>query len=334
MWIIAVLPAIVALWCIALLFFCFRWWKTGLLFLLVGCAGNWYTQSIPLNPFTWRQVNVSEKKEGNIRILEYNICHKDEYLQPNLANYQALADFLLSKDADIMILPEHFGPYAPQLDSILHTHYPHSFASTLQYGYEEEAVFSRYPITACKRYQMDPDKILERHPDVDSTFVQWSKGGTMIYQVDLEIDQRAVTMVYVHMRSNNFDHAKEIADRKRDKLRNALQYMRSNYAYRAAEAEAVCDSLRDCQNPILICGDFNDVSGSYVLSLMQEKLELKDAWWERGMGPGFTFNDQHLLLRLDHLLYSSHFNLHGVSLLSSVEFSDHEPLLFDLELKP
>ncbi len=305
-----------------------------MLFLLVGCVGNWYTQSIPVNPFTWRQADENEKPENVIRILEYNICHKDEYLQPNLANYQALADYLLSKDADIMILPEHFGPYAPQLDSILHAHYPHSFATVLQYGYNEEAVFSRYPITGCRNFRMNPEELIERHSEVDPAFVEYSQGGTMIYQVDLEMEGKPVTMVYVHLRSNNFDHAKEIADRKRDKLRNVFRYLRSNYAYRAAEAETICDSLQTCQNPILICGDFNDVSGSYVLNLMQDRLALKDAWWQRGMGPGFTFNDQHLLLRLDHLLYSSHFSLQGVSALSSADFSDHEPLLFDLKLRP
>lgn len=334
MWIIAALPVIVALWCMALLLFCLRWWRTGLLLLVMGSLLNIGTQSIPLNLLNRKPVIVGEKPEGTIRILEYNLCHKDEYLQPNLKRYQEVADFLLSKNADILVLPEHYGPYAPQLDSILHANYPHSFETVLKGGYEEESVFSRYPITSAKNYRMDPYKILERHLDADSAFVMQAFGSTMIYQVDLMIDDREVTMVYVHMRSNGFDRAKEEADRKRDKLRNVLSKMRSNYAYRAAEAEAICDSLRDCRHPLMICGDFNDVSGSYVLNTLQQRLGLKDAWWEGGRGFGFTFDDQHLYLRLDHLLYSSHFKLEGVSLLSEVEYSDHEPLLFDLKLKP
>lgn len=334
MWVIAVLPTIVALWCLSLLSFLLRWWKTGLVFLLIGCAANWYTQSIPLNPLTWRRVKVENKEEGTIRILEYNICHKDNYLKYNLEHYQELADFILSKNADILILPEHMGPFEQKLDSILQSQYPHSFATTLRTGYEEESVFSRYPITSCRNYRMNTDRILERHPDADSTFVKNSYGGTMIYQVDLDVNGDAVTLIYVHLRSNNFDHAKGEADRRRDKLRNVLDQMHSNYAYRAAEAEAICDSLADNQNPKLICGDFNDVSGSYVLRTLQQTLGLRDAWWERGLGPGFTFDDQHLLLRLDHLLYSSHFDLLGVSLLNEASFSDHEPLLFDVKLRP
>lgn len=332
MWIIAVLPIIVALFCLAILFLLFRWWKTGAVLCVVALAMNYYTQSIPLNPFAWRSIDEQVKPEGCIRILEYNICHKDDYLARNLERYQELADFLLSKQADILILPEHFSPSEPQLDSILHANYPHSFETALRTGYEEESVFSKYPITACKNYRMDPYKLLERHPDADSTFVMTAFGSTMIYQVDLDIEGRDVTMVYVHMRSNNFDDAKGQGNRKRDKLRSVLEAMQSNYAYRASEAEAICDSLRQNENPLLICGDFNDVSGSHVITTLQQHFGLKDAWWERGFGPGFTFNDQHLLLRLDHLLYSRHFELLGVKVLSEAAFSDHEPLLFDLKL--
>ena len=331
--IIAALPVIVVIGCIGLLFLLLRWWKTGLLLLVVGLGMNWYTQSIPLNPLTWRRVNVEQKEEGTLRILEYNICHKPEFLERNVANFQSLADFLLSKDADILVLPEHMGPHALQLDSVLRANYPYNFGSVLKGGYEEDAVYSRYPITSCKHYRMDPEVVLQRHPDADSTFVRNGHGGTMTYELGLDIQGQLVTMIYVHLRSNSYDNAKEKEDRRRDKLRSVLESMKRNYAYRDAESEAICDSLAQNANPLMICGDFNDVSGSYVLNTLQHTLGLKDAWWERGLGPGFTFDDQHLLLRLDHLLYSSHFELLGVSLLSEADFSDHEPLLFDLKIK-
>lgn len=331
--IIAALPVIVVFWCIGLFFLLLRWWKTGLLLLVVGLGMNWYTQSIPLDLLSWRRADIRLKKEGTIRILEYNICHKPEFLERNVANFQPLADFLLSKDADILVLPEHMGPHALQLDSVLCANYPHNFGSVLQGGYEEDAVYSRYPITSCKHYKMDPEAVLQRHPDADSTFVRNANGSTMIYEVGLDIQGQAVTMIYVHLRSNSYDDAKGKEDRRRDKLRSVLESMKRNYAYRDAEAEAICDSLAQNTNPLMICGDFNDVSGSYVLNTLQRTLGLKDAWWERGLGPGFTFDDQHLYLRLDHLLYSSHFDLQGVSVLSEATFSDHEPMLFDLKLK-
>ncbi len=331
--IIAVLPVIVVLWCIGLLFLLLRWWKTGLLFLVVGLGMNWYTQSIPLNPLSWRRVYIEQKEEGTLRILEYNICHKPIYLERNVANYQQLADFLLSKDADVLVLPEHMKPHALKLDSILSAHYPYNFDSVLHGGYEEDAVYSRYPITRCKHYVMNVDSVLVRHPDVDQGFLNTVNGSTMTYELELDMNGQPLTLIYVHLRSNGYDHAKDEADRRRDKLRSVLESMRHNYAFRDAEAECICDSLAQLNMPLLICGDFNDVSGSYVLNTLQHRLGLQDAWWERGLGPGFTFDDQHLLLRLDHLLYSSHFELLGVSLLSEADFSDHEPLLFDLKLK-
>jgi len=307
--IIAAVPAILALWAISLLFLLLRWWKTGLSFLLVGLALNWYTQSIPVNPLAWRQVNTDQKEEGVIRIFEYNICHKDKYLSRNLERYQELADFILSQDADILVLPEHMGPHAVKLDSILRDHYPYNFSTLIHHGYEEDAVFSRYPVMLWDHYC-----------------------GMMTYRMDLDVHGQPVTLVYVHLRSNGYDDAKKGEDRRRDKLRSVLESMNHSYAYRDAEAEAISDSLQHNQNPLLICGDFNDVSGSYVLKTLQHRLCLKDAWWERGLGPGFTFDDQHLLLRLDHLLYSSQFSLQGVALLSDADFSDHEPLLFDVRL--
>ena len=91
------------------------------------------------------------------------------------------------------------------------------------------------------------------------------------------------------------------------------------------------DSLDAEDIPVIIAGDFNDWSGSYCLNTIRDG-KYKDAWWEGGFGLGFTYDEWHLKLRLDHILFSHHFKLKNVYVEKSY-FSDHRPLVADFALK-
>lgn len=60
--------------------------------------------------------------------------------------------------------------------------------------------------------------------------------------------------------------------------------------------------------------------------------DLKDAWWERGNGFGWTYFGWHLRLRLDHILYSNELELVDVKVVDS-DISDHKPLMAKFRLK-
>lgn len=109
---------------------------------------------------------------------------------------------------------------------------------------------------------------------------------------------------------DNYNNGKKIRDWEADNLRI------SN------------DSLEKKDAPIILAGDFNDWSGSYCMNTIRDG-KYRDAWREGGLGFGITFDVWHLTLRLDHILFSSHFKLENVYIEKS-KFSDHYPLICDL----
>lgn len=98
------------------------------------------------------------------------------------------------------------------------------------------------------------------------------------------------------------------------------------YHQRAKEADSLFYIIKAEPFPVIVMGDLNDFSGSYVIKRLKEA-GLKDAWWEGGCGYGATFHDKWLKLRLDHILYNKDkLNLQYVKVIDS-DLSDHNAMV-------
>ena len=322
---------------LAILLLLLRRWRGSCFVLLVALAINWYTEQIPLHiPSAVPAV----KPEGTIRVLEYNICGKVEYVPKH---QQPFLDFFKQVDADILFLPENSFGTTFKLEEMLKEMYPYSLHDfpefeASQKTYPDQTLYSRYPLSNYQRYGIDTAALRMRHPYLDRQDIAKQGSDIMAFEVDAEIQGRTVTLLHIHLRTNGYDGAKEDATGKRSYVSNVYEALTFGYAFRGDEAEVIADSLRNCPNPLLICGDFNDISGSRSLRIIQDcraenvhaehRDRLQNAWWQGGCGYGFTFDDQHLLLRLDHILYSKEFQLQAVEV-PMVDYSDHRPLVAD-----
>lgn len=346
MLILAVPVLIVALWGVCLLLLMLRRWKGAAVVLVASVTLNVWTEQIPINAVHWmkRTLTPAEqrwpavKEPGNIRILSYNICGKVEYAP---LHGQEFIDWMLGVDADIVFLPENNPDTAPPFDEAMKAHYPYYLEQFVKKGewLGEHTIYSRYPLINGRLYKMDVEKLLEEHPLIDEDMA-WRVGkNPLIYEAEAVIGGDTVTLMHVHLRSNSFDRAKAEGNRKREKVHNVYDNLLFGYEFRRAETQMIMDSLARRPYPVIIAGDFNDLSGSRTLNTLQNsrmknmcgapRERLKDAWWEKGTGLGFTFVDQHLWLRLDHVLYSSEYELVDVEV-PEVPYSDHRPVLVEL----
>jgi endonuclease/exonuclease/phosphatase (EEP) superfamily protein YafD len=100
---------------------------------------------------------------------------------------------------------------------------------------------------------------------------------------------------------------------------------------RDAEMMKVAKLSRESEIPVIVIGDFNDVSWSATTSLFQRTGKLLDV----RVGRGFynTFNAKNLLLRwpLDHIFTSAEFRLNDLKLGEDIK-SDHFPIYASLSL--
>lgn len=339
MMILAAPLLVVALPVVALLLFLFRCFKSGFVLLAVAVFLNCWLEQIPVNLI--RQDVPAKKEAGTLRIFEYNICAKAAYYQ--MHRQPEFVDYILGQDADILFLPENTAGVSVELEAALKNAYPYSVHSFREFettsgAYADFTLYSRYPLSDYKNYKLDNDSLLREHPYLDSLAVKRLGDHFMAYEATADVNGSPVTLLHVHLRSNLYDDAKAEGEGKRQKVHNVYDRLLVGYAFRAAEARVIAEMLGNCPNPLIVCGDFNDFSGSRAVRAIQNcrrsnvhaehRDRLNDAWWEGGFGFGFTFSDQHLRLRLDHILYSKEFQLQAVDV-PKAPYSDHYPLVAD-----
>lgn len=101
---------------------------------------------------------------------------------------------------------------------------------------------------------------------------------------------------------------------------------------RSREADSIYQFIISEDRPVIAIGDFNDISGSYVIKRLKAS-GLKDAWWEGGCGHGSTFHGYGLLLRIDYILYDDiHLQLKNVKVIDT-DYSDHNALIARFSFK-
>ena len=214
--------------------------------------------------------------------------------------------FFIQQDADIVVLPEsRIHSCCESLYDKMSSLYPYhlSLGNEKKDYYLETFVFSRYPINNTRQL-----------------------GKDYIYAMDIALSSTdTLQLVACHLTSNQ-------ANSKLNGGKGFWNNLKNGYDSRYKQAQLICDQLKGCTKPLLICGDFNDISGSTTLNTMQDNLYLQDAWWKKGCGYGATFATKGLYLRLDHLLFSEHFSIINAQV-PSINLSDHYPLVVDMKLE-
>ncbi len=279
----------------------------GAIFLVAAVVINIYTETIPLNPsYFINDLPQQKESEEHIRVLTYNIKYNSEYLRYNKDSLSSMIEFIKLQNADILVLPEsRLNSTHKNLRKKLDEIYPYNIGSDYAGNefYIETFVFSRYPISNARQY-----------------------GKHYIYEMNVHLsDEKNIKLIACHLNSNQSNSSLNRGE-------GILSNIQKGYEIRAKEVQMICDSLKNAQYPIIIAGDFNDISGSKTLNLLQDNLNLKDAWWKSGFGYGTTSTSKNLFFRLDHILYSNHLESIAIDI-PNVDFSDHYPLITELKIQ-
>lgn len=325
---ILIVPLIVALMpIVAVILLITGQWAWALLLLTVSLWLNWVSETFGINVIRSRI-----KGQGELRVLTYNINRAHE-ISVNKGTTKELISFIVQQDADVVLLQEYNVELYPEVREELMKIYTYKVGTEI--GSRFKSVFSKYPIEEYEQLYVDADDY--RYELLHHAWYCKSRDGKRevlpICSMVVRVGDERIRMVNCHLMSNNYSVVIRNTRRKGKNLLQAvlpvMRRMDYGYAARKLQARIVSQHLHDCkEDAVIVCGDFNDISGSSTLRPFH-KMELKNAWWQGGLGYGFTFHGMGLKLRLDHVLFSQQsLSLKRVFIPHS-ECSDHDPLVSD-----
>ena len=293
----------------------------GIAWPLVWCAFGWHI---------FKQNDLTPAP-NRLKVMSWNVHGFGIFDRPHDVNTdERILDFIQKEDPDILCLPEFYTIYSNALK-------PYSTTLLQRCGYREfrfksdntlglkiylgTAIFSKYPISAFK------DIPLDKH--------------VYLLQCDMQLpDGRMVRTYFAHLQSYMLsDGDKTDIEATKHRTRTmpwskARSYMRrfgAAYARRAPQADSAANIIAQSPYPVILCGDFNDLPGSYTYHRMQGKLA--DAFAESGRGFGRTFNLFLPTLRIDYIFYDPA-ALHITGYRSPhTLLSDHNPVIAEFEWK-
>lgn len=277
-----------------------------------------------------------EKGMDCLRVMTYNVNSTS-----SLKNVDGFKDGLIEEidrhKPDILcmqeLVPEVFKQVKVSMDSLF------DYVDSMKISKEplRYTIYSKYPIRNFKRYKSIAEIDTIGFDSLTKLEVKHKKRQMPIYSAEIEVrPEMWVTIFSVHLRSSAYSTARRSMD-KDATWKDGFPLYYNNYMvgqkirnWEADNLRLHLEALESEDTPVIIAGDINDWSGSYCMNTIRDSV-YKDAWWEGGFGFGITYDEWHLKLRLDHILYSHHFKLENVYVEKS-KFSDHRPLIADFTL--
>jgi endonuclease/exonuclease/phosphatase family metal-dependent hydrolase len=197
-----------------------------------------------------------------------------------------------------------------------------SYKEYFQYmaqGESDMMIYSRYPIRKNKNlnFEMTNNSAMWAEIDVKGTIIR-------VYNAHLETTGINSTL---HKAGKLMNQGMDIES-------NALlRAFYGNYTLgmiaRSGQANVLAMDMRECEAPIIVCGDFNDVPYSYVYNTMLG--DKVDGFKECGSGFMYTFRGGNKKVRIDYIFHDK--GMQGLTYYKrELSYSDHNPVFMKIAL--
>lgn len=179
---------------------------------------------------------------------------------------------------------------------------------------------------------------MSRFPIIGKERIPYESAGNLSAAFHLLIDGDTVTLISNHFQS--FSLSKEersevgkiidgSGDRNPRSTGNRLLISKivNVTRRRAPQIKAVThyiDSIRSKGRSVIVCGDFNETPISFSHRQMEKRLT--DCYSSTATGPGFTFEQNGMHFRIDHVFCSPDWTPYRCQVVDRLRASDHYPL--------
>ncbi len=254
------------------------------------------------------------EKTSGIKIASYNVAMFGRETSGFMA--QDILSEMKKQKVDIVCFQEYSNQSGDKKNSDSYKEYfPY-----MAVGESDMVIYSRYPIKKTKNLNFE----------MTNNSAMWA---------EIEINKKLYRVYNAHLETTGLNRtmhkAAKIAGQGIEVESNAiLRAIYGNYTLgmiaRAGQANMLAMDMRECEVPIIVCGDFNDVPYSYVYNTMLgDKI---DGFKECGSGLMYTFRGGNKKVRIDYIFHDK--EMTGLSFYRrDLNYSDHYPVFLKLEMK-
>lgn len=189
------------------------------------------------------------------------------------------------------------------------------------------AIFSRYPLSD---FRSNPLHALSNGEE-----------DVLLNQVDVSLPEGQTIRVFAtHLQSFMLSdveksYLNEVGQRdsslKMERSRSFVRRFGLAYVKRSEQVDKAAAIIVRSPFPTVLCGDFNDLPGSYTYTQMKGRF--CDAFVQKGFGIGKTYNQLSPTLRIDYILYDdSVLEIAGFRS-PHTKLSDHNPVIANFRLR-
>ena len=224
--------------------------------------------------------------------------------------------FIKGTDADIICLQEVDLTGEYDVNKFIRSHFPEYESGYFMFvnteGTYGNVTLSRFPIS-------------------NKGKLQFEKSANQAIYTDLKVNDGTTIRVYnCHFESYNISItglAKSISHRDSTIVRDTEEKMRRSIIRRREQVEQVMSDIEGCSVEAIVVGDFNDNPMSYTYHRLMKGR--KDTFVESGKGFGATYSALWPFIRIDYILYPSHFKAVSNSI-PRLKYSDHYPVIAEI----
>ena len=264
--------------------------------------------------FKFGSLDESVEKLPGLKIATYNVALFGRETSGFMA--QDILSEMKKQKVDILCFQEYSDQSGDKKNSDSYKDYfPY-----MVFGESDMVVYSRYPIVRSKNIPFE----------MTNNSAMW---------VEIKIEDQVVRVYNAHLETTRINsmlhHAAKIQKKVGIDLEgnSLLKTFYGNYTLgmmeRARQANTLAMDMRECEVPIIVCGDFNDVPYSYVYKTM--KGDLVDGFKECGSGWMYTFRGGNKSVRIDYIFHDEKFK--GLTYYKKeLTYSDHYPVFMKIEM--
>ena len=303
--------ALVVLALLVLLLLCRRWRSAVVLVGALLLA--WPTLRL-ISPVNLYGPKV-DPDNSQLKVLTMNVTEFNWYNDSTLPSKNMR--YILDEDADIVLIQEGLVYFSyeqqPRLTSMLdelYKKYPYRKKEFFDVG-----ILSKYPFTEVKSPALDRDTMnyFIKAWDVEAP------GG------DLRVVNMHLSSLRLNANERNVIESMNVPSGRKRRIQSVTTKLETGFQIHARQAKALRALLDETPGSALVVGDMNDTPGSFAYRTICGE-DLHDAWAETGFGPTYTFNDHHLYVKIDHILYRGNLKPLWCRRVKAGE-SDHYPLV-------